>query len=307
MEIRTTNKPRENTSARIVPRPEPVRHPHKATNKLGKGHIAGRRLVAALKMIGKLGAFMLMVLFMLSVFVYAYTSDKFNLRTITFHGCKELNTKHLESIVRRNFPANVLRINLRQLKNRLEKEPWVKRVEIRRVLPSGLIIYVQERTPAAIIEFRSELMLADQDGIMLGRYDPQYGKLDVPVFRGVLGEDAENYRLYQEENSARIRQGLQMLAEIESGSPQETRKISEVDISDPENLKVLLVDDTAEVYLGEKDYLKRFRALMDHMQQYQELKDQYTEIESIDLRFPGNIIYRPRRGANAGQKLKTQG
>ena len=136
-----------------------------------------------------------------------------------------------------------------------------------------------------IIEFRSELMLADKDGIMLDRYDPKYGKLDVPVFKGVLGEDAESYRLYQEENSARIRQGLQMLAEIESGSPEETRKISEVDISDRENLKILLVDDTAEVYLGEKDYLKRFRSLMDNMQQYQELKNQYTEIESIDLRF----------------------
>ena len=95
-----------------------------------------------------------------------------------------------------------------------------------------------------------------------------------------------------------------MLSEIESGSPQETRKISEVDISDRENLKILLVDDTAEVYLGEKDYLKRFRKLMDNMKQYQELKNQYTEIEFIDLRFDDNIIYRPRR-ASAEHKART--
>ena len=306
MEIKTTNKPRE--EARIVPPPDTARHQHKkATNKLGKGQIAGRRLAAALKTLGKLGAFILLVAFMLSVFVYAYTSDQFNIRTIRFYGCKEANPKQLEQIVHRDFPANILRIDLRGLKNRLERERWVKRVEIRRVLPSDLIIYVQERSPSVILEFRSELMLADSDGIMLDRYDPKYGHLDVPVFKGVLGEDADGYRLYQEENSARIREGLQMLSEIESGFPRETRKISEVDISDPKNLKLMLVDDTAEVYLGEKDYLKRFRALMDNMKQYQELKDQYTEIESIDLRFPGNIIYRPRRGANAGQKPKTQG
>ena len=305
MEIKTGSRSREtDTRARIVPPPDTARHARKkATNKLGTGHIAGRRILAALKTLGKLGAFVLMIVFMLSVFVFAYTSDKFNVRTITFYGCKELKPSQLESIVRQNFPANILRINLDQLKTRLEKVPWVKRVEIRRVLPSELIIYIQERTPSAIVEFRSELMLADSDGIMLDRYDSRHGKLDVPVFKGVLGEDAESYRLYQEENTARIRQGLQMLSEIESGSPQETREISEVDISDRENLKVLLVDDTAEVYLGEKDYLKRFRSLMENMRQYQELKNQYSEIESIDLRYDGNIIYRPRRSAE--HKSKT--
>ncbi len=300
MEIKTGNRPRENAKAKIVPPPD-TRHSHKkATNKLGTGHIAGRRLLAAIKTLGKLGAFVLVILFLLSVFVYAYTSDKFNVRTITVYGCKELNPRQLETIVRQNFPANILRIDLRQLKARLEKVPWVKRVEIRRVLPSDLIIYIQERTPSAIIEFHNELMLADSEGIMLDRYDPQigkYGRLDVPVFRGVLGEDSESYRLYQEENSARIRQGLQMLSEIESGSPQETSKISEVDISDRENLKILLVNDTAEVYLGEKNYRKRFHSLIENMKQYQELKEQYSEIESIDLRFEGNIIYRPRRAS----------
>jgi cell division septal protein FtsQ len=305
MEIKTTHRPKDGASARIIPPPDTRRSSHKkATNKLGKGHIAGRRLAAALKMIGKLGAFVLLVAFLLSVFVYAYTSDKFNIRTITVYGCKEANPERLESIVRKNFPANILRVDLRRLKTRLEREPWVKRVQIRRVLPSDLIIYVQERSPSVILEFRSELMLADSDGVMLDRYDPKYGHLDVPVFKGVLGEDADSYRLYQEENSARIREGLHMLSEIESGFPRETRKISEVDISDPKNLKLMLVDDTAEVFLGGKDYQKRFRALIENMGQYRELKDQYTEIESIDLRFDGNIIYRPKR-SGAGNKSKT--
>jgi cell division protein FtsQ len=304
MDIKTTRKPREATSARIVP-PDSSRHAHKkATNKLGKGQIAGRRLLSGLKTLGKLGAFMLMVFALLSLFVYAYSSDKFNLRTVTIHGCKASSQKVLESVVRDNFPANVLRINLSEVKSRLEKEPWVKRVEIRRILPSDLVIYVQERTPAAIVEFHDDLMITDQDGIMLDRYDPKYGKLDVPVFKGVKGEDEENYRLYQEENSERIRHGLQMLAEIESGSPQESKRISEVDISDPDNLKVLLVDDTAEVLLGEKDYQKRFSSLMENMKQYRELKNQYTEIESIDLSVEGKIIYRPRR-TGTGNKSKT--
>ena len=232
---------------------------------------------------------------MLSVFVYAYTSEKFNLRHVTFYGCRELNQKEMEGIIRQDFPANILRIDLQKLQERLEKETWAKHVEIRRVLPSDLIIYIQERTPSVIFELRGELMIADGDGTLLGRYDPRFGKLDVPVFKGVLGEDAESYKLYKEENAVRIRQGLVMLSQIESGLPHSTQKISEVDISDPENLKILLVDDTAEVYLGDKDYLKRFSTLMSNLGEYQKLKDQYTEFVSIDMRFDNQIVYRPRR------------
>ena len=43
---------------------------------------------------------------------------------------------------------------------------------------------------------------------------------------------------------------------------------------------------------------------MDNMKKYLELKEQYTEIEWIDLRFDGNIIYWPKR-ASAEQKNKT--
>jgi cell division septal protein FtsQ len=305
MEIKT-NKSRDDQSPRIVPPPDTARrHKKKTPQKVGKNHVGGRRFVASLKTLGKICVLFLIAIFMVSVVFYAYNSEKFNLRNVTFYGCRELDQKELEEVIRQSFPKNILRIDLRQLKKRLEKETWAKRVEIRRVLPSDLVIYVEERTPSVILEIRGELMMADADGTVMDRYDRKWGKLDMPVFKGVLGEDAESYRLYQEENAARIHQGLEMLTDIESGSPSYARRISEVDISDRKNLKILLVDDTAEIYLGDKDYLKRFRTLMENLKQYQELKNQYAEFSSIDMRFDGNIIYRPIT-ANAEHSLKTQ-
>ncbi len=296
MEIRTTRS-REALNTRVVPPPDKGQYARrKAVRKFGKNQVSRRRFVSALRIMGKAGAFLLIAAFILSVFVYAYTSEKFNLRNVTFYGCKELNARELEEVIRQDFPANILRIDLEKLKERLERETWTKRVEIRRVLPSDLIIYVEERTPSVILELQGELMVADSDGTLLGRYDPRFGKLDVPVFKGVLGDDADSYRLYPDENAARIHQGLVMLAQIESGLPHATRNISEVDISDPENLKILLVDDTAEVYLGEKDYLKRFSALMNNLGEYQKLKDQYTEFVSIDMRYDNQIVYLRKPG-----------
>jgi len=302
MQIKT-KRSKEVRSSGTVPPPDKSRQRKKAQQKLGKGSIAGRRYVSVLRTLGRLGALLLLVCFVFAIFAYAYTSDKFDLSEVTFHGCKEVDSKHLEEIIRRDFPENILRIDLPQLKDRLETETWVEHVEIRRVLPSNLIVSVQERIPSVILEMQNELMIADQDGTILSHYAPRFGKLDVPVFKGVLGENAEGYRLHQEENAARIRQALVMLSELESGSPEYTKRISEVDISDRKNLKIILVDDTAEVYLGGENYLERFTAFIRNQDKYENLKNQYEEFASIDLRFEDQIIYRPRRAEN-GETIK---
>jgi cell division septal protein FtsQ len=287
-----TGRIRETPNRRVIPPPDKGGTARKkAGRKLGNNRVSGRRFLSVLKILGRAGAFLLILTFIGSVFMYAYTSEKFNLRQVTFYGCEELNPRELEEIIRLDFPANILRIDLEKLKERLEKETWARRVEIRRVLPSDLIIYVEERIPSVILEVRGELMVADQDGTILAPYDPRFGKLDVPIFKGVSGEDVESYKLYQEQNATRIQQGLMMLSQIEKGMPHATQKISEVDISDPENLKIILVGDTAEIYLGEKDYLKRFGTLMN---EYEKLKKQYAEFVSIDMRFENQIVYLPK-------------
>jgi cell division septal protein FtsQ len=293
MQIKTNRSRDVQNSGLIVP-PDKARHRKKASQKLGKGSMAGRRYMSGLKASMKIAAFLSVGALIACIFLCAYTSDKFNLRNVVFYGCKETDPKKLEEIIRQDFPANILRIDLRRLKTRLEKETWVHRVAIRRVLPSDLIIYVYERIPSVILEMRSDLMIADRDGILLGSYNPRFGKLDVPVFRGVLGKDAEDYLLYQEENTARIHQALDMLSEIEAGSPQFTKRISEVDLSDRKNLKITLVDDTAEVYLGERDYWKRLNAFLSNPGVYQRIKDQYSELAYIDLRFDHQIVFFPR-------------
>jgi cell division protein FtsQ len=295
MEIRI-NKPRDIQNAKSEPPPEHARRTRKKiVQRIGKGTLAGRRLASFFKIMAKAAVAFMIVLFLLSIFVYVFTSDKFSLRTIAFHGCKQTKPKQLEGVIRRDFPSNILRIDLHGLETLLEKEPWIQKVEIQRILPSDLVIYIQERSPSTILEIGGELMLADSSGILLDVYDPAYGKLEAPVMKGFLGKDAAGFRLNHEENAARIRKASEMLAEIESASLSYTRRISEIDVSDPANMKILLVDDSAEIYLGEKDYLKRFQKLMDNWSVYQEVKNQNNDdIASVDLRLSGRIDYHRR-------------
>ncbi|MBP1691633.1 MAG: Cell division protein FtsQ [Bacteroidetes bacterium] len=296
MEIRTTKSYRDTEDPESDAAPEGSMYlRRKNVQKVRKSQSAGRGLLRAAKLAGKSFVGAMVLAFLVSVVIYAFTSDRFLLQTVTFKDCRNSDSRQLERIIRKEFPAHLMQIDLKQLRNRLEKEIWCRRVEIRRVLPSELVIYVQERVPSVVLEINGELMIADEDGVLLDKYDPRYGKLDVPVFKGFSGNNADGYRQNQAENAERIQTGLRMLADLETGSTAFTRGISEVDLSDKDDVRMILVDDTAEIHLGDRDFLKRLRKLMDNMGRYRELKAQGYEIATIELRFEGQIIYRPRK------------
>ncbi len=307
MEIKTARIVKHPERNEAVPFPEKSRYlRRKTTQKLRRSRGSARVLWSGFKLLGILVASGMAAAALIWLSMHAYSSDKFVLRSITFIGCRQANAQELEDIVRKTFPQHVLKLDLAAVRDRLEKEPWVLRAEIRRMLPADLLIYIHERSPAAIVEIAGELMVADAEGILLGKYEPRHGKLDTPVFRGLLGDTAKEYRRQLEDNSERVRLGLKMLAELESGSSAFTRNISEVDLSDKTNVRLLLIDDTAEVSLGDRDFLKRYRAFIANAKQYEELKAQYSEIISVDLRYDGQIIYRPRQAAGAPAKVKAE-
>jgi cell division protein FtsQ len=304
MEINTSKAHSEPDSPAVVVPPDRGRSARKKTaqNFQRTRHVPAR-LLAVLKLLGVTGVVVLAAVAAFYAYRHACTADMLTLRHITFAGCRRLDPGNLEMIVQRNFPANILRIDLDKLRSRLEQETWIRRAEIRRVLPASLEVYVEERVPSAIAEIGGELELLDNEGVLLDRYDPSYGKLDVPVFTGLRGDSAAAYKALQEENSSRVRLGVQLLTELASGSSDLTRDISEIDLSDPGNVKVLLVNDTAEIYLGDRDFLKRFQAFL---AQYEQVKSEYGEMASVNLRFFPDIVYSPKRPPGTKAEAETK-
>ena len=308
MEIKTGKAPSEPENPAVMVPPDRGRSARKQTaQKQQRCRPLGRRLLALLKVLAVVSLFALVAVAAFSVFRSAYSAGLLTLRTVSVEGCRHSDAGTVESTVRREFLVNILRIDLKQLRSRLEQEPWIRRVEVRRVLPSTLRIKVQERVPAVIAEIAGNLELLDNEGFLLDHYDTASGKMDAPVFTGLRGDDAASYKVLQEDNSSRVRIGVQVLAELAAGSPDFTRAISEVDISDPANIKVLLVDDTAEVFLGDRDFLRRFQMFMSNLPQYQDLKAQGKDIAAVDLRYDSQIVYRLRHpvAEQAEAKPKT--
>ncbi len=229
---------------------------------------------------------------------HASTSNLLALRQITVEGCRTVEPAAVEAILREEFYANLLRIDLKEVCERLQAEPWIRRAEARRIFPSSMRIRITERIPSVIAEIGGEMQMLDEEGVLLDRYTPAYGQLDVPVFRGLQGDSAEAYRVMQEENFGRVTLGVRMLRELDAGEEVLTRFISEVDLSQTSNIRILLVDDTIEVYLGDRDFLNRFRAFMS---QYRDVRSKHGDLVSADLRFFPKIVYQTRQ-SSGGQE-----
>lgn len=306
MEIKTGTTSHESDDP-VVP-PDRVRQARKkAAQKPKRSRQLGAKLLQLARVLALLALIGLLVVTGFSIYRYIYSAGLLTVRNISVSGCRHSDPAAIEAIVRHDFNANILRIELKDLRARIEKEVWVRKAEIRRVLPASLKIYVEERVPSVVAQLGEELVLLDEEGVLLDVDKPDYGKLDVPVFTGLRGDDAASYRVMQDENSARVRVGVQVLAELASGSADYLRSISEIDLSDPANVKLMMVDDTAEILLGDRDFLKRFQTFMANLGGYQEEESQRGEIATVDLRFNGQIVFRrnPAVVEQADAKSKT--
>lgn len=85
---------------------------------------------------------------------------------ITNASYKEINSK-----IQEYQGAPILFINLTHLKDNLEKITWIKKIVVKRKLPSTLCIEVIEHQPIAIWQYNKKLYLVDKDGKCIKQYE----------------------------------------------------------------------------------------------------------------------------------------
>lgn len=86
-----------------------------------------------------------------------------------------------------------------------------------------------------------------------------------------------------------------LVSALDEGGAHYTKDLSEVDLSDPENVKVTVVDPAGAVlvHLGNDQFLERFRVYLSHVSEW---RQQFVKLESVDLRYDGQIIVNPDSG-----------
>ncbi len=180
--------------------------------------------------------------------------------------------------------VNIFRLSLEEKRKQVESIPWVQSATLSRAYPHRLSVTVLERTPLAFVNVGGRVKLVDGEGVLLE--EPGKGAFNFPVLTG-LGET-----LGPAERRARVVLYQQFWRELDAEFPGSGWMVSEVDLSDPEDLKAILVRgrEALQVHFGNRDFAERFEHFLALLP---ELRRSHSRIDSVDLRYRNQIIVSP--------------
>jgi cell division protein FtsQ len=181
---------------------------------------------------------------------------------------------------------NIFFVPLAERKKQLEEIPWVESATVMRLLPNRLKVVIRERTPVAFVLIRSRISLIDAHGVVMEMSPAHQKKYSFPVIVGMGEAEPLSTR------AARMKLYTQLVNELDSGGGRYSQDLSDVDLSDPEDVKVTAADPNGQVlvHLGSSNFLDRYKIYVNHVQEW---RQQFAKLESVDLRYDRQVIVNP--------------
>jgi len=213
-------------------------------------------------------------------------------------GAEHVAHAQIMEVMGGDIGRNIFFVPLAQRKQQLEQIPWVESASVMRFVPNRLRIEIHERTPVAFARIGAHISLIDAGGTLMELAPGGKHKYSFAVIAGMNAGEPLSTR------AGRMKNYNELVRELDSGGARYSQELSEVDLSDSEDVKVLAADSNGEVlvHLGSGNYLQRYRTYVTHVQQW---RQQFDKLESVDLRYDGQIIVNPDLEGMARQPALT--
>ena len=221
---------------------------------------------------------------------YGESSWRFRLRSgsnIEIAGAQTVPRRQVTEVFAADVGHNIFSVSLDGRRRQLEAIPWVESATVIRLLPDRLRVDLTERTPVAFVRMGSRISLIDRNGVIMEL--PRSRKYSFPVIKGMSYSEPLSTR------AARMQIYSALMRELDSEGAHYSQDLSEVDLSDPEDAKVVVADPGGAVlvHLGGSDFLRRYKIYLAHLQEW---RQQFQKLDSVDLRYERQIIVNPESG-----------
>src|SRR5438552_3001024 len=218
---------------------------------------------------------------------YGEHSWRFRLESsddIEMAGLSNVTRSHVTEVLGGDIGRNIFYIPLDQRQKQLEQIPWVESASVMRFAPNRIKVQIHERTPVAFARVGSKISLIDPGGVLMELSSKK--KNSFPVIVGMNSGEPLSTR------SVRMKIYNELVRQVDSAGALYSQDLSEVDLSDPEDVKVVTNDPEGEVlvHLGSSNYLDRFKIYVAHLREW---RQQFPRLESVDLRYDHQIIVNP--------------
>jgi cell division protein FtsQ len=191
---------------------------------------------------------------------------------------------------------NIFFVHLSDRRKQLERIPWVQAATVERFLPDQIRVSVVERTPIAFVRQGQRIGLVDADGILLDM--PPAGltqhHYSFPVITGIDARDPQPSR------RARMAVYQRLIGELDANGQHISDQISEIDLTDPEDARILMPEQGSDIlaHFGDEQFVQRYQRYKTHIAEW---RQQYPHLASVDLRYDQQVVLQMAPGAPTDQ------
>jgi len=213
---------------------------------------------------------------------FVLESPYFAVREIQVRGGDRVRGGHLVAMAGLKHGMTIWNIDPTAIEKKLAKNPWVRRILVRREFPRRVLIQIEERVPKAILAM-GKLYYVDADGVIFTEV-AEGETLGLPMITGFRPEQL----------SARdptLRRRLKEALRLGELMAHDEHKLSEIHFSAPERVVLYTTAYPTALHMGWGDWdnkvgrVKRIFSLW---------KGHEERLASMDLSFGGQAVLRIR-------------
>jgi len=264
-----------------------------------------RRLATGFYVIAGVAA--LLITSVLFVFVYDVITqcDYFKAKSLKIEGVQRLSQNQIIEAARVKKGMNVLDVNLAMARKRLLAQPWIADAEIRREIPAGLYIKVQEHSPLAIIDLGRKFLINENGRVFKEWTDTDPANL--PVVSGLALSDIRIHGETAAQPSLKGRNPSQLnrpqndpfdaVMQVlrlggQTRSVLSNRNIRQIKVDREIGITLVAFKQMKTIELGYYNYPLKFNMLRDILS-YGKHRRSFPEFDRIDLNNVNRIVVNP--------------
>jgi cell division protein FtsQ len=207
-------------------------------------------------------------------------------------GLAEVTRAEILPVFGEDIGRNIFFVPLAERRKQLEQIPWVQQATVMRLLPDQIRVSVVERQPVAFVRHGQMIGLVDANGVLLNMppglmHQHHYS---FPVLTGIDGGDPLPSR------KTRVELYMRLMSELDGNGQHLSDQISEIDLTDPEDARVLMPEQGTDVlaHFGEDHFLDRYQRYKAHIAEW---RQQYPKLAAVDLRYEQQVVLEMTPGA----------
>src|SRR6202521_672611 len=168
-----------------------------------------------------------------ALYEYGERSWRFRVESsdnIEVTGMENVTKAQIMEVMGADIGRNIFFIPLAQQKAQLEQIPWVESASVMRFVPNRLKVEIHERTPVAFARVGPRISLIDASGALMELTSTK--KYSFPVILGMNPGEPLSTR------APRMKTYNQLVRDLDSSGARYSQDLSEIDLSDLEDVKV---------------------------------------------------------------------